>query len=102
VADNKIFLEGLEVPENLSREKDKPVYLDVRSVVNPTTKGRNLRYRAACAPGWKCEFVISWDDSIISKEQMRSVLKDAGELCGTGSGRSLGFGRFQVIDFKIL
>src|SRR5262245_37764429 len=33
-----------------SRDPTEPVYLDVCSVRNPSTKGRNVRYRLACSP----------------------------------------------------
>lgn len=34
-------------------ELDKDVYLDVRGVRNPSTRGANIRYRVALSPGWK-------------------------------------------------
>ena len=73
IVENKIYLDALFVPEeeNLSRIDTNPVYLDVRAVVNPMTKGRNLRYRIAAKAGWKCNFILSWDDRIISKDQIR-------------------------------
>jgi hypothetical protein len=100
----KIFLDGLKVPE----EKDllmldtEPVYLDVRPVVNPATKGRNLRYRIACKKGWTCSFIIEWDDYVISKENMKVCAENAGMFSGTGDGRSIGFGRFEIKKFEII
>lgn len=104
VSPDKIYVvdangQQLIVPEDdkITRETTSPVYLDVRSVVNPMTKGRNLRYRVASAPGWTATFVVTWDDSVLSVAQMQQSIKDAGVMCGTGCGRAIGFGRFEVI-----
>jgi len=102
-----IFLEGLSVPEEWDKEAPPrdpslPVYLDARSVVNPMTKGRNMRYRVACHPGWKCSFQVGWDDTVLSFDTMEKILKDAGVMCGTGCGRAIGFGRWKVLEIKKL
>lgn len=106
VLTERIYLIGRSVPSDaevveLKNATSMPVYLDVRSVVNPMTKGRNLRYRIACSPGWQCEFMITWDDSVLSASQMEQLIKDAGIMCGSGCGRAIGFGRFKVLEFKI-
>lgn len=80
--------------------KDEPVYLDVRSVRNPSTKGRNVRYRVAASPGWVITFSILWDKTIISRPEMHAVVKDAGVFTGIADGRSIGFGRFTVESFE--
>lgn len=91
--------------DNLSTDKIptstlEDVYLDIRGVMNPNTKGRNVRYRVSCKPGWQTSIDIGWDDSIISKEQIKSVVTDAGVLIGLGDGRAIGLGRFDAeIDF---
>jgi hypothetical protein len=71
------------------------VYLDIRGVINPNSKGRNVRYRVACKPGWETTIQIGWDSSIVSKEQIKPIVKDAGVLIGLGDGRSIGLGRFD-------
>ena len=76
-----------------------PLYLDIRGVRNPTTRNRNIRYRVAVSPGWEMSFTIQFDKSIVSREQMHSVIIQAGELVGIGSGRAIGKGRFEVVDF---
>ena len=73
--------------------------MDIRGVRNPTTRNRNIRYRVAVSPGWEMSFTIQFDKSIISREQMHSVIIQAGELVGIGSGRAIGKGRFEVVDF---
>jgi hypothetical protein len=79
-----------------------PVYLDICGVRNPSTKARNVRYRLAASPGWKAGFTIVWDKTIVSREQMRAVMLDAGTLVGLADGRSIGFGRFSVAKFEVL
>jgi hypothetical protein len=103
VMENKIFLDDRIVPpeEELTRNDTDTVYLDVRAVVNPMTKGRNLRYRIAVKPGWEIEFNLHWDDKILSKEQIKQCVENAGSLTGIGDGRSIGFGRYQLVSFKM-
>lgn len=78
------------------------VYIDVSPVRNPATKGRNIRYRLATSLGWKCAFTITWDKTLVSREQMRAVLNHAGTLAGFGDGLSVGNGRFEVISYEEL
>jgi hypothetical protein len=82
------------------RDETEPVYLDVQSVRNPSTKARNIRYRVAASPGWSCSFTILFDKTIVDRNQMRAVLNDAGVLVGIADGRSIGFGRFTVESFE--
>ncbi len=39
------------LPAELGRDPAQPVYIDVRSVRNPTTRARNVRYRVAASAG---------------------------------------------------
>lgn len=97
-----ILLDRFVPPENeLPRENTAPVYLDIRSVKNPATKGKNVRYRIAASPGWKAVFTIEWENTVVSRNEMRSVLDSAGSLVGIGDGRSIGMGRFKVLSFDI-
>ncbi|MBE7549455.1 MAG: hypothetical protein HS126_00055 [Anaerolineales bacterium] len=91
------------LPEDgqLNRDPEQPVYLDVRSAKNPSTRAHNVRYRIAAAPGWIVTFNIEWDKTIISRQEMEAVVIDAGRLTGLGDGRSIGFGRFAVEEFDI-
>lgn len=83
------------------QEKDAPVYTDVRSVRNPSTKARNVRYRIAAAAGWSVSFTVLWDKTIVDRNSMQAVLNDAGVLVGIADGRSIGFGRFTVENFEV-
>jgi hypothetical protein len=83
-------------------DMNAPVYLDIRGVKNPATKARNVRYRVAASPGWETEFTVLWDQTIVGVEQMQAVAIDAGRFVGLGDGRNIGFGRFEVTDFKAI
>jgi hypothetical protein len=80
----------------------KPVYIDVAGVVNPKTRGRNVRYRLAAGKGWSCGFTLLWDKTIISRDVMEAVVRDAGVLTGLSDGRNVGYGRFTVNSFQFL
>jgi len=79
-----------------------PVFLDIRSVVNPSTKGRNVRYRIGLSTGWQCDFTLLWDKIIISRPIMESILQAAGQLVGLANGRKIGMGRFEVVNVEYL
>ena len=103
VTESRIFVDRFlpENIENLINAADEPVYLDVRSVKNPNTKGRNLRYRVATSPGWSTSFTLLWDKTMVSRNEMKASLLDAGRFSGLGDGRAIGFGRFEVVSFDI-
>ncbi|AEY65748.1 hypothetical protein [Clostridium sp. BNL1100] len=89
------------LPEILTTDQNNLVYLDVRSVRNPVTKARNIRYRVCSSPGWSAIFKIAWDKTVISKNEMNAVLIDAGMFSGLGDARNIGFGRFEVEEFMV-
>ena len=99
-----ILLDDLFVPseDQITKSSLDAVYIDVRSVVNPATKGRNLRYRVAAKSGWELSAVIQWDDSIVSKETMKECVTNAGLYEGIGDGRRIGFGRFALMAFEMI
>ena len=90
-----------KMPDDLTDDPDELVYLDIRGVRNPSTGGRNVRYRVAASTGWKCGFDLVWDATIVSREQMQAVCIDAGRLVGLADGRGVGFGRFEIDGFEI-
>lgn len=92
----------LATAEPPPREAGAPVYLDVRSVRNPSTKARNVRYRVAASSGWSLAFTILFDKTIVSRAEMQAVVNDAGVLVGIADGRTIGFGRFKVESFDVL
>lgn len=103
VLDDRILIDRWMPDEigSLVNAIDQPVYLDVRSVVNPATKGRNVRYRVAASPGWRTSFRVVWDKILVNRDEMYTVIVDAGRFSGLGDGRSIGLGRFEVESFEI-
>lgn len=102
VEDDRILLDRFVPKEGPTTDSSQPVYIHVAGVRNPSTKARNVRYRLAASAGWKVKFTIFWDKTIVSRDQMRAVFNDAGTLGGLGDGRSVGFGRFDVVKFEEL
>lgn len=100
VMDDRVLVDR-KMPGELTTDDTQPVYLDIRSVRNPTTKARNVRYRIAASSGWSLTFNLLWDATIVSRGEMSAVIIDAGRLVGLGDGRSIGFGRFTVVDFVV-
>ena len=93
------FADGL--PDEMPTDPELPVYLDIRSVVNPKTRARNVRYRVTASPGWRLDFSILWDKTVVSRGEMEAVAIDAGTLVGIGDGRAVGMGRFDILSFAI-
>lgn len=87
--------------EEMEKDSSKPVYLDIRGVMNPNSKGRNIRYRIACSPGWKTQFSFIFDDNIISPSQIKKIVEDSGKMGGVGDGLVLGYGRFDIEECLI-
>lgn len=77
-------------------------FIYVSSVRNPSTKGRNVRYRLATRAGWKLSFTLVWDKTVVPREQMKAVLRDSGILGGLGDGIKIGCGRFEVVKYEEL
>ena len=101
IEDDRILLDRfLPKDGDPTTDSSQLVYIDVMGVRNPSTKARNVRYRLATRAGWKAMFTIMWDKTIVSRDQMRAVITDAGTLVGLADGRSIGFGRFEVANFE--
>lgn len=99
--EDSVILLNRHVPESGPQaDPTQEVYLDVRGVRNPQSKARNVRYRLATAPGWECSFTLLWDKTIVSREQMKAVLRDSGTLGGLGDGIKIGCGRFAVLKYE--
>lgn len=90
-----------EEPIKTSEDIDQDVYILMSVVKNVATRGHNIRYRVAVAPGWQCSFTLQWDKTIVSRQEMEAVAIDAGRLTGLADGRSIGYGRFEVIEFHV-
>lgn len=81
---------------DISKDPSKDIYIDMRMVANPNTKGRNVRYRLALSPGWEVEASCEFDDSVISPDQMKTAIECAGKFVGIGDARAIGYGRFNI------
>lgn len=105
VSDDRVLIDRFLPDGNgrgdLTNDPMQLVYLDVRSVKNPVTKGRNVRYRVAASAGWQATFNLIWDKTIVSRNEVQAVIVDAGRLCGVGDARNIGFGRFDVVSCDI-
>ena len=102
VSDDRILVDRSLPTGDLTRVETDPVYLDVRSVRNPSTRARNVRYRVAASPGWKASFTVTGENTLLSENEMRAIARDAGQFVGIGDGRSIGFGRFKISKFELL
>jgi len=101
VTDDIILVDRFLPPEPIPTDRTEPVYLDIRSVVNPSTRGRNVRYRVAAGAGWSTTFHLLWDKTVVNRAQMEAATRDAGTLVGIGSGRKIGMGRFTIVSFVV-
>ncbi|MDP9316932.1 MAG: hypothetical protein M3R24_39765 [Chloroflexota bacterium] len=101
VLDERILIDRFLPEEPIPTDPQEPVYLDVRSVRNPSTRARNVRYRIGASPGWRASFTLLWDKTIVSRNEMQAILNDAGQLVGLADGRSIGFGRFTIENFEV-
>ena len=99
VLDEHVMLDRFVPKDGPTPDATQPVYLDISGVRNPSTKARNVRYRLAASAGWRAKFTIVWDKTIVAREQMKAVVHDAGLLVGLANGRSIGYGRFEVVSF---
>jgi len=89
---------GIQKPETLDADADKPLYLDMRPCV--VNRARVVRLRPAFKPGWELEFVIEVMDDQIAPELLQDVLTLAGKTVGIGDFRPK-FGRFSVVRFEV-
>lgn len=100
IMDDVVLVDRFMV-DPLPTDPTQPVYMDVRSVKNPMTKGRNVRYRVAASSGWSTTFNIFWDRTIVNRGEMEAAIIDAGRFEGLGDGRKIGMGRFTVDSFNV-
>ncbi|WP_062310111.1 hypothetical protein [Alicyclobacillus sendaiensis] len=83
-----------------STGKTQPDFLDRRRVL--VQRAGITRVRPALLPGWEVEFQIECLlPEYISPDLLYDLLVQAGRLVGIGDYRPM-FGRFQVVEFKIL
>lgn len=101
ITDEMLLVDRWVPEEGPVTDRTLPVYMDVRSVRNPATKGRNVRYRVAASSGWHIAFHALWDKTVVNRNELEAVIVDAGRLTGLGDGRSIGFGRFDLTSIEV-
>ena len=101
VDDASVLVNRFLPKTKLTTDRSRPVYLDIRSVRNPNTRNRNIRYRIGASRGWRATFHLIWDKTIVSRNEMKAVAIDAGRLIGLGDGRAIGNGRFEIKSFAV-
>jgi hypothetical protein len=84
-----------------------PEYLDlgikeyvIDSCAVVVNKGRIVRHRPRI-DHWKCKFELEYDDVLLTANQVRKIVDDAGERCGLLDYRPSKkgpFGRFCVVE----
>lgn len=75
------------------------IEIDKRTVKNPSTRGRNMRYRAIFRE-WESEFkIMVTAEDYIDRELLKEVISYAGMFVAVGDYRPR-FGRFQLVELK--
>jgi hypothetical protein len=84
VPQHRVLIDRYLPKEPIKATEDiaEAVYIFMSVVKNVATRGHNIRYRVAAAPGWQCAFTLLWDKTIISRQEMEAVAIDAGKLVG--------------------
>lgn len=76
--------------------------IDARPVVVPATKGRVMRYRPRFDT-WSVIFEIAYDETLLTKQQIRRIVDDTGQRVGLLDFRPEKkgpFGRFVVTNWN--
>ena len=85
-------------PENTSPSWE----VDGRRVVNPSTGGAMMCYRARF-DHWRLSFTLDVDNQMFAENLVRNLVDDAGQKIGLGDfrpSRKGPFGRFKVITWR--
>jgi hypothetical protein len=91
----------LVTPERISTGQ-KTYAIDSRAVVVPATKGRVVRHRPRLDE-WEISFTVDYDDTLLTEQQMRRIIDDAGSRVGLLDFRPEKrgpFGRFMVTSWE--
>lgn len=87
--------------ENKKPLTDKDYEVDVRRIVNKTTKGSNLRARPMIRD-WSLIVEFQIDTDLVSPEIVAENLNEAGKLSGCGDFRPQKMGPFGRFDAKLI
>lgn len=89
-------------PERISLGT-KDFIVDSRAVVMPATRGRIVRHRPRLDE-WNCQFELEYEDTLLTENQVRKVVDDAGQRVGLLDFRPEkkgSFGRFMVTKWSV-
>lgn len=78
--------------------------IDTRPVVNPTTRGRIIKHRPRIEK-WQITFDIEYDNVILTIDQVKKVVVDAGQRVGLLDFRPEKkgpFGRFVISKWEVV
>ncbi len=90
-------LKAEEIPNKSFNKLYGAGLLDGRSVV--MQRARIWKIRPKFPAGWKVQFQISFDDSVIARDEVLLALNNAGKYFGMMAARILRFGRFDYQVF---
>lgn len=93
---------GLFIDEEILDLNGKSWVIDSRPVVVPATKGRIVRHRPKFEK-WEVTFTISYDETLLTANQVREVVDNAGSRVGVLDFRPEKkgpFGRFVVTHWE--
>lgn len=80
----------------------KKFVVDSRPVVVPATRGRVVRHRPRI-DAWELSFTLTWDETLLTEPQVRTIVDDAGSRVGLLDFRPAmkgPFGRFIVTKWE--
>ncbi len=78
--------------------------VDAQRVVIPATKGAVIRYRPRF-DSWQIEFTLGYDENLLTENQCRTIVDDAGSRVGILDYRPEKkgpFGRFMVTKWELV
>ena len=104
VLNQEIMMDLFLLERLFVNQPNNPIYIDNRMQHNPLTGQQVARYRIAARPGWKLEFLLSWEQDLLSQDQILELIRIAGLLVGIGGETAAGLGRFRfepLTDFEL-
>jgi hypothetical protein len=95
---NRIYIQGPMVLKGDLAPKPLPVNVATFAGGKPIS---SVGFHEALFPGWEVETIIEFPTRDISVEDFKTLLERAGNK-GLGAAHSLGYGTFEVSEYKVL
>jgi hypothetical protein len=102
--DSSLIPAGCVIEDLICSLNTKQWEVDSRSIVNPSTKGRQMCHRPR-VDKWQTSFTLLIDETFFDPQLIRLVLDDAGKKIGVGDYRPQKkgpFGRFIVKHWEVI